>query len=587
MVKEHAANQKAIADNLAILKVAETYETASSIFETLKAAVGEMDRIRGGLDELGLSSVYAEDPEAPDLDALLASLDHLRAADAVHEAVDQAKKHMSASPPNYHSAIRLLREANRSSASAEQRKTIEGLLAEAKARKLIEDARRYLDQGEPNFKQAITALEEAARAAPKAPAASLLPRTIADLLRDAKARELEARTERARSEVQSLVERAEYQESQGKLNEALSSLEKAEATRESSGLPDTWDLAKRRQALEGVKVSFADYETLPKPSDSAPTADLQTALDARRKYLTDHPEGFKHEEVAAEVTALEERLSSVEGAAKQEAFATKLAEAQEAFAAGDLQKASEAAEVALTRAKEGGLETAEVEALVEKIKARARLTTKLEQNFVQVGAIYMSKYEVTRLEFWKFCRKLAKTLPPDKVPWPKHWKLADKGRSMPRPGVAPVGGVTYRAAEAYCAFMSQQEGVTYRLPTEAEWTQAATGGNEQSYPWGATWNPDKVIYGRQAPIAAKGTIAEALGGASSVGCLHMAGNVAEWVSDKWEDDEGIDDSARIVKGGSYRSFTQDLLRVSERIRLGITQHDPSVGFRVVVDPSGE
>ena len=61
--------------------------------------------------------------------------------------------------------------------------------------------------------------------------------------------------------------------------------------------------------------------------------------------------------------------------------------------------------------------------------------------------------------------------------------------------------------------------------------------------------------------------------------------VAEWVSDKWEDDDGIDDSARLVKGGSYGSFTRALLRISERVRGGVTQHDPSVGFRVVIDPS--
>ena len=155
---------------------------------------------------------------------------------------------------------------------------------------------------------------------------------------------------------------------------------------------------------------------------------------------------------------------------------------------------------------------------------------------------------------------------------------------MPRPGAAPAGGVTFRGAEAYCAWMSKG-GVTYRLPTEAEWLRAATGDKKQSYPWGPTWDADRVIYGRQQPIEAKGTLAESLGGASPLGCLHMAGNIAEWVSDKWEDDDGIDDSARVVKGGSYRSFTQDLLRVTERHRLGVTQHDPSVGFRVVVDPS--
>ena len=52
----------------------------------------------------------------------------------------------------------------------------------------------------------------------------------------------------------------------------------------------------------------------------------------------------------------------------------------------------------------------------------------------------------------------------------------------------------------------------------------------------------------------------------------------------WSDDEGEDETARIVKGGSYRSFKEELLLVSARLKVAVTESDTSVGFRVVIDP---
>lgn len=49
----------------------------------------------------------------------------------------------------------------------------------------------------------------------------------------------------------------------------------------------------------------------------------------------------------------------------------------------------------------------------------------------------------------------------------------------------------YFHALAYCYWFSKQSGETVRLPTEAEWELAATGGKAQIYPWGNEYSPIK------------------------------------------------------------------------------------------------
>ncbi len=61
----------------------------------------------------------------------------------------------------------------------------------------------------------------------------------------------------------------------------------------------------------------------------------------------------------------------------------------------------------------------------------------------------------------------------------------------------PVVAVSWNDATAFCEWLSKKEGVTYRLPNEAEWEYACRAGKTSWYSWGT--NPDDAY--RHANVA--------------------------------------------------------------------------------------
>ena len=145
----------------------------------------------------------------------------------------------------------------------------------------------------------------------------------------------------------------------------------------------------------------------------------------------------------------------------------------------------------------------------------------------------------------------------------------------------PVSNISWAQARTYCLWRSK------RLPTEAEWENAARGADGRTYPWG-----DSVVTCDRANLGlctGSGTHAVAThpDGASIYGVLDMAGNVMEWVNDFYDetyyqtapttDPQGpASGSHRVVRGGGFphSSFSA---RVAGRSRYAAA--DYALGFR--------
>ncbi len=125
----------------------------------------------------------------------------------------------------------------------------------------------------------------------------------------------------------------------------------------------------------------------------------------------------------------------------------------------------------------------------------------------------------------------------------------------------PVEQVSWNDAVAYCKKLSQKEGVTYRLPTEAEWEYAARGGNQsRRYTYSGSNNVGDVAWycensgSKTQPVGTKQP--------NELGIYDMSGNVWEWCND-WYDGNYYKNSPsrnprgassgsdRVLRGGSW------------------------------------
>ena len=89
-----------------------------------------------------------------------------------------------------------------------------------------------------------------------------------------------------------------------------------------------------------------------------------------------------------------------------------------------------------------------------------------------------------------------------KIPWDQRPEFTWRNTGYEQTDEHPVVNVSWNDAVAFCKWLSDQEGATYRLPTEAEWEYACRAGTTTAYFFGD--NPrDLALYANTANATAK------------------------------------------------------------------------------------
>ncbi|MFF2807050.1 formylglycine-generating enzyme family protein [Streptomyces sp. NPDC058000] len=210
---------------------------------------------------------------------------------------------------------------------------------------------------------------------------------------------------------------------------------------------------------------------------------------------------------------------------------------------------------------------------------------------VEIAAFRLMRYPVTNLEYRAF-------LQDTQARWlPTSWQF---GCYPDHLGNHPVWTLPAQAADAYAEWLAHRTGRAFRLPTEAEWEYAATGGDTREFPWGDDFHQDAANTFEAGPLTTT-PIGIYPQGRSPFGADDLAGNVEEYVADDYHPYPGgeliADDllpyagglnstnhvlrahsTYRIVRGGSF-TRKGDLARCRRRHGL-YDRAFYAVGFRL-------
>ncbi|HEY5790211.1 MAG TPA: formylglycine-generating enzyme family protein [Gammaproteobacteria bacterium] len=190
---------------------------------------------------------------------------------------------------------------------------------------------------------------------------------------------------------------------------------------------------------------------------------------------------------------------------------------------------------------------------------------------VCVGDFRIGRFEVTFDEYDRFVAATGRDAPHD-----EGW-----GR-----GRQPVINVSWEEAVAYAEWLSDVSGRRFRLPTEAEWEYACTGGGKPLRFCGADQANPLGCYadncrGRAHPVGGRPP--------NDLGIHDMSGNVGEWTCSAYDAAyaggeqrcaKPSDARLRVGRGGSWLD-SPDYLRTASRDGGYTAFRAVTLGFRLV------
>ncbi len=266
----------------------------------------------------------------------------------------------------------------------------------------------------------------------------------------------------------------------------------------------------------------------------------------------------------------------------------------------------------------------------QRLKLLRKLLSEAGTRSVDLEPFYLYRVPVTNEQYlqfvqatghrfpyhwWKFGKpdqyketqqKARDAFPKERNPEIFYWEQFYKDLSYaipPGEEQHPVVFVSWRDAQAFAGWAGM------RLPTEAVWVFAATGGVDKQFLWGDEWNDDwlkklKVFRTQDQRVKPVGVLAELARG--PFGHDDMVGNVWEWMAEigffpvagedayrreidkirkqkfgaevtepEWAGGE------RILKGGSFYSHSDPAeFRIQTRAHYGVAQTVEGAGFRL-------
>jgi|GEM_PF-6681484 len=201
---------------------------------------------------------------------------------------------------------------------------------------------------------------------------------------------------------------------------------------------------------------------------------------------------------------------------------------------------------------------------------------RVEKTVIEIKSFYISETLVTCRDYADFLAAHPEITQPD------NWR----NNKMPS-GCEdhPVTGVNWHQTNAYCASLSQNSWLRFRLPSETEWEYACRAGTASRWFCGDQEEElrEYAWYRRNSnntlqPVAARRP--------NPWGLYDMSGLVWEWCSSSPEnpavDQRSHEDGWRIVKGGSFQDEAGELASAAH-IRVLARSAMPFIGFRLVAD----
>lgn len=143
----------------------------------------------------------------------------------------------------------------------------------------------------------------------------------------------------------------------------------------------------------------------------------------------------------------------------------------------------------------------------------------------------------------------------------------------------PVVMVTQADASAYAAWLTQQTGRRWRLPTEKEWEKAVRGTKGRIFPWGDSWDPARLNTNDKGPFDTT-PVGSYPNGAGPFGLLDGAGEVFEWTGTAAP---AGSTERYVVKGGSWDDSGCGVCRPAARHTRPANLKHILIGFRLVAE----